>query len=58
MHVTDKHIASFKTLYACHFGRTLTSEEALQKATSLVSLVETILRRNAQTRTTLEAIKK
>jgi len=46
MGLTDQQIAEFIAMYKVMFGRELTKSEALEKGTTLLNLIKTVLLEN------------
>lgn len=56
MKLTDQQLAEFITLYKAKFGKELTTSEALEKGTSLLNLMKTILLENKRQEDALKKI--
>lgn len=48
MQLTDDHIAEFQMLYKKNFGVDISKEEALEKGSRLIRLMEVVLKESAQ----------
>lgn len=54
MKLTDQQLAEFIAIYKAKFGKELTTSEALEKGTSLLNLIKTILLENKRQEDTLK----